>query len=224
MNGLFDISEACTGHAYHRAKHQQRVAFGVPTFQECSIVADVVHEPNRRVLFAGGEPHPLVYEASQVALVRLRRAVHRPCRMVEGFGVDREDDHHAAHVEQMPDPLQHADVGAPPSIAQLAPTSPNLEGRFHQAMVRVYERARDEANYNARYFIQMVSESGGLGAARRLLASPAPAQGFTSLWEAGRLDLSVEATVLEPEYSSLFSSQELRVARRRLREYGFEPD
>ena len=116
------------------------------------------------------------------------------------------------------------DVGAPSSIAPPAPTSNDLEGKFHQAMVRVYERARDEANYNARYFIQMVSESGGLGAARRLLASSAPAQGFTSLWEAGRLDLSVEATVLRPEYLSLFSYQELRVARRRLGEYGFEPD
>ena len=116
------------------------------------------------------------------------------------------------------------DVSAPSSIAPPAPTSTNLEGKFHQAMVRVYERARDEANYNARYFIQMVSESGGLGAAQRLLASSAPAHGFTSLWEAGRLDLSVEATVLRPEYSSLFSHQELRVARRRLGEYGFEPD
>lgn len=107
----------------------------------------------------------------------------------------------------------------PPSTA----SDEDLTAQFHRAMVGVYQRARDEANYNANYFIQMVSEKGGLATAKQLLGAAQPSHGFTALWEAGRLDLSVEAVVLRPEYSNLFSRQELRTARRRLADYGYEP-
>ena len=70
-------------------------------------------------------------------------------------------------------------------------------------------------------FIQMVSEVGGPGTARRLLASSKPSEGFTRLWESGRLDLSVEYQVLQPQFRGLFSEEELDVARKRLRDYGF---
>jgi hypothetical protein len=65
-------------------------------------------------------------------------------------------------------------------------------------MLRLYEDAKD-AGYNATYFLRMVSEHGGLETARRLLAAPSPAEGFSRLYEIGRVDLSVEALVLKPE-------------------------
>ena len=101
--------------------------------------------------------------------------------------------------------------------------SDQLERRFHRAMVGVYERAKAEAGYNATRFIQMVSEHGGLEAARMLLSSNQVSDGFTALWEAGRLDLTVEALILESEWLTLFTDQEREVARKRLRAYGFEP-
>jgi hypothetical protein len=95
-----------------------------------------------------------------------------------------------------------------------------VERQFHKDMAAIYERARDEAGYVATRFIQLVSEKGGLAAARQLLHG-GPSDGFTALWEKGRLDLSVEALVLKPAYAELFSDEDRAVARRRLRDYGF---
>ncbi|MEU4550753.1 AAA domain-containing protein [Micromonospora violae] len=91
-----------------------------------------------------------------------------------------------------------------------------LEASFHTAMVRTYERARDEANYNAGLLLRMVTAKGGLATARQLLANPAVSDGFTALWERGRVDLTAEAVVLHPQFRSLFTAEELAVASSRV--------
>lgn len=95
---------------------------------------------------------------------------------------------------------------------------------FNEAMVNVYKRARQEAGYNATYFLKMISEIGGYDTARQLLHSPGVSAGFTALWERKRLDLSVEAVVLERRFADLFSDEEREIARARLEEYGYTPD
>lgn len=97
----------------------------------------------------------------------------------------------------------------------------DLEMRFHKAMIGIYESAKDECHYNATRFLQMLSEKGGLATARTLLTTPTPSEGFTALWECGRLDLTVEAHVLKPEFATLFTEEEKSVARCRLEEYGY---
>ncbi len=97
-----------------------------------------------------------------------------------------------------------------------------LEVRFHRAMIGIYERAKEECGYNATRFLGMVSERGGLATARTLLATDKPSDGFTALWECGRLDLTVEAFVLKPEFATLFTEGEKNVAKRRLEDYGFK--
>jgi hypothetical protein len=94
--------------------------------------------------------------------------------------------------------------------------SDTLEGAFHEAMVGVYRRAKDECGYNATRFLRMVTELGGLGAAKRLLAAKELSEGFVKLWELGRLDISMEALVLEPKWQELFTEEELMSARQRL--------
>ncbi len=54
----------------------------------------------------------------------------------------------------------------------------------------------------------MVSEMGGLAATRRLLAAPVASDGFTALWDQGRLDLTVETLVVSEQYRELFSDDE----------------
>ena len=98
----------------------------------------------------------------------------------------------------------------------------DLEMRFHQAMIDIYQRAKDECGYNATRFLSMLSARGGLAAARTLLATSAPSSGFTTLWEHGRLDLTVEAHILKPEFAALFTQDEKELARSRLEEYGYE--
>ena len=102
--------------------------------------------------------------------------------------------------------------------------SAELERRFHKAMVNVYQTAKAELGYSPTRFIQMVSEQGGLQAARSLLASSSVSDGFLTLWEHRRLDLTVEAHVLNRESSELFSPDELEVARNRLSQYGWETE
>lgn len=96
----------------------------------------------------------------------------------------------------------------------------DLARTFHAAMLTLYKQALTETGYNASQFAAMISERGGLQTAKDLLASSGVSQGFTTLWEKGRLDLVVEAVVLDPQYQELFSDEELEVARERLAMYG----
>ena len=97
-----------------------------------------------------------------------------------------------------------------------------IENEFHQAMLYIYKKAKEECHYNATYFLQMVEERGGLQAAKRLLINGAPQDGFIKLWELGRLDLSMESVVLSKRFRSLFTEVELKVAKERLEEYRYE--
>lgn len=91
-----------------------------------------------------------------------------------------------------------------------------IELQFHQQMLEVYRRAKDECKYNATRFYQMVEEQGGLQAAKTLLASKRIPDGFAELCRLGRLDISMENFVLQEPWSTLFTDAELTVARRRL--------
>jgi hypothetical protein len=68
----------------------------------------------------------------------------------------------------------------------------------------------------------MVSEHGGYETARILLHARTVSEGYTALWERGRLDLTVEAIILGPDWRDLFAELEREIARRRLAEYGYE--
>ncbi len=96
-----------------------------------------------------------------------------------------------------------------------------LELDFHKAMLGIYQTAKDECSYNATRFLNMVANEGGLKTAKKLLATQEPSDGFTELWSYGRLDLTVENLVLKPKYQSLFTSEEIQIAKERLINYGF---
>ena len=91
----------------------------------------------------------------------------------------------------------------------------NLEGRFQQEMLRIYEEAK-EFSYNPNRFLGMVVEQGGLSTAKQLLNGIELSDGFVRLWQEDRLDLSVEALALREPWSVLFTHEELAEARRRL--------
>ena len=89
-------------------------------------------------------------------------------------------------------------------------------------MVELYKRAKVEAGYTAGYFLGIVSDKGGLETARQLLHTADPSDGYVALWERGRLDLTVEATVLGPRWHALFTDDEQAIARARLEAYEFD--
>ncbi len=96
----------------------------------------------------------------------------------------------------------------------------DLLAAFNLAMRDVYVRAKNEAGYNATVYLRMLADHGGMGTAKRLLASSGVSEGFVALWERGRVDLAVENVVLRSEFAPLFDDHELEIARHRLREYG----
>jgi hypothetical protein len=71
-----------------------------------------------------------------------------------------------------------------------------LTARFDAEMEQIYFRAKHEVKYNATYFLRY---------------------GFAELLLAGRPDLTMEALVLRPEFSPLFTPKELTTAAERLR-------
>lgn len=95
------------------------------------------------------------------------------------------------------------------------------ERAFHRAMKAIYDEAAT-FDYRPMTFLRMLSDHGGVETARRLIRGPT--SGFTKLWEHRRLDLSVEALILKPEWHSLFTDEERKLARARLREYGYTPE
>ena len=97
----------------------------------------------------------------------------------------------------------------------------NLEGRFQQEMLRIYEEAK-EIDYYPNYFLRMVVDRGDLSAAKHLLGGDKLSDGFVRLWEEQRLDLSVEALALRDPWSALFTHEELAEAQRRLDGAGYD--
>ncbi len=95
-----------------------------------------------------------------------------------------------------------------------------LEAEFHQAMIEVYEVAKDYGYY-ATYFKRMIDEHGGVEAAKRLLAKREIQSGLMRLRELDLLGHSMEEAVLQERFRSLFSEAQIQEARWRLEQLGF---
>lgn len=97
-----------------------------------------------------------------------------------------------------------------------------LEASFDADMYAIYTRAKMECDYPATRFHQMLGEYGGVATAKRLLNDAKLHDGFTRLWECGRLDLTVEAVIWDnPRWHSLFNEGEPQTAQNRLDELGY---
>lgn len=96
--------------------------------------------------------------------------------------------------------------------------------KFDQAMFEIYQTAKKEAGYNATIFLRMLTDKGGLATAKYLINGSKPSDGYTALYERGRLDLTVEAMIIEnKKWHELFEAEELAKARKRLNDYHYTP-
>lgn len=92
-----------------------------------------------------------------------------------------------------------------------------LEDQLHDEMIALYTKVGRETGYWAHRYLQKVKRVGGLQAAHDWLQpSVGSTSGLQRLMEKNRIDLSFEALVLKKPWSSLFTSQELQVAQKRL--------
>ncbi|PLP96264.1 hypothetical protein [Cupriavidus pauculus] len=92
--------------------------------------------------------------------------------------------------------------------------------QFDQAMRGLYDAAlKLKPPYRATYLLGMVNRHGGKEAANRLLAAAKPSDSLTELFLRGgreSLRLSVEYLVLQQPWRTLFTEDQLAVARKRL--------
>ena len=88
--------------------------------------------------------------------------------------------------------------------------------------LNIYQAAAD-LGYRPARFRQMVHEHGGVAVAKRLLSGPVAQSGLTTLWELGRLDISMEALVVQERWRPLFTDAERQAARERLTAYRYDP-
>ena len=98
-----------------------------------------------------------------------------------------------------------------------------LEDEFHRALENhVY--ADIKSHDFPEFLLQAMRRYGGVFAAKQFLSVSPVRSGLVELREQGRLDKSVEALMLQERWNTLFSVRELKLARQRLKDLGYEPD
>jgi hypothetical protein len=97
----------------------------------------------------------------------------------------------------------------------------NEDLRFTDFLRTKAEEAKRTLGYHPTYFLGMLANEGGYTTAIRLLAAKKTSDGFARLWESGRVDLSVEALVVESEWRHAFDPELLALAEKKLTAVGY---
>jgi len=76
-------------------------------------------------------------------------------------------------------------------------------------------------SYTPTIFIGKFHRDGAVATAKELGGSPKYHDGLERLWKEKRLDISVEAIMIKEKYNTLFTSEELKNAKHKLTELGY---
>ena len=88
-----------------------------------------------------------------------------------------------------------------------------LELLFDQELLQNAEQARILCGSPVTRFVRSVQTTGGVSAVRELCRRNRPSDAFDSLAQAGRLDLSAEASAVKGKYGPLFTDDEVNACR-----------
>ncbi len=96
-----------------------------------------------------------------------------------------------------------------------------LKNKFNDEVIVAVEEIK-KIGYVPTRFIQMLQQQGNNAyeVVQRLVAKDA-SSGLEKLWEKGRLDLSMEALMVKPEYRELFPEEILNICNKKLKKYGY---
>lgn len=97
------------------------------------------------------------------------------------------------------------------------------EERFTQFLLAKAVQAEETAGVDYSKFERLLNSQGSEEAVGRLISRAEYSSGFLKLLEAGRVDLTVEALVIESEWNSHFSTSLRQHARRKLQKVGYVP-
>jgi hypothetical protein len=90
-----------------------------------------------------------------------------------------------------------------------------LEAEFAGRLQDAIRQAQG-LGYNPSRFEQMLTESGAVHLAKKLVATSDIQDGLKAMSKLGRKDLALESIMLEPKFKPLFSKDELTAAHWRL--------
>lgn len=99
----------------------------------------------------------------------------------------------------------------------------DLEREFENEMRADSREYTKATGTNPSRYLQMIAEIGAVNTARTLGGNPDFHQGFTRAWEANCLELTAEYLMVfgrDGRYHPLFSPEELKTARRKLKQVG----
>lgn len=96
-----------------------------------------------------------------------------------------------------------------------------LENEFTQELIKRTEEAAKACGYNPARFVQAVEKNGGVRTAKSYISRNRTSEGFEKLQMCGKLDLSMEAVVVDKKYAALFTDDEVNSCFMLLCEYGF---
>lgn len=92
-----------------------------------------------------------------------------------------------------------------------------LEQKFEEHLKKMHSTVRHETGYQTSGLHFMAGLNGAVHAAKSMLKDAETIHdGLTRLAEYGRLDLSLEAAVIEPPWRDLFTTKELQIAVNKL--------
>lgn len=101
------------------------------------------------------------------------------------------------------------------------PMTPTEDDEFTAFLRSKAMEAKVAFDYTPVSFLQMLGSSGGYQTVSALISRAKPSDGFITLWEAGRLDLSVEALITESRWRRCFEASLLSAAETRLLQAGY---
>lgn len=99
-----------------------------------------------------------------------------------------------------------------------------MTAQFQSHMRDICETAGRDYHCADEAFVQLMDAEGGLAAAKQVINRSGGGELFARLCECGRLDLTVEAQALLPQYEALFTPEERGLCRARLVEHGYSPE
>ncbi|OON92967.1 MAG: hypothetical protein ATN31_07415 [Candidatus Epulonipiscioides saccharophilum] len=98
-----------------------------------------------------------------------------------------------------------------------------LKEIFSKEMLSLYKKINSQVKYRAQNMLKYINEYGGYQAALKYIYAPSYTNDFSALWEAGRLDLSIEVLLLNPKYDSIVPDSAKDFCKKRLDEYNYKP-
>lgn len=96
-----------------------------------------------------------------------------------------------------------------------------LEKQFEEELIKKWEIAEKQCGYNPKRLLQNISRFGGVRTAKEIIRKGRTSDGFEKLQEAGLINLSMEAVMIDKKYADLFTDDEVNCCYELLCEYGY---